>query len=516
MWNRRRVLSLLVLVLVGGSLVWTAGYGLRLRSESYRGRVERNLTAFFQLPCRVGRICGHTFNSRVFRDVEVWLPDRRDRVFSCGQAIWWERRNNGETFNELELADGLLILGTDRWAREDYRQVFQSGLGHNFEELDLSTVKLSDFTISFDRGGVSIRCGDTSGIIDMSKPGEGLAHLVAYELGGSRVSQGVRIEARFLPRRGVEVSEFVLALPEVPIGCIGLTQVLGSAGAQGRFAGRLRYYKTGDEVTLLLDGAIEDANLSDWAGLLPGVPIAGRFSMSVNEARIAGDIVTCFRGRGTISDLTLDSFAPLWGRSTIAGTATLNVDSVDIALGHVNRLRADGLISGMLLEQLLELWGRGSATGRLAVRINNLDVAEDRIRSADIEITALPPPDRAGTIDRDLLVAGAEKAFDFTWPEALPRDLLPDKVEYTHLGLRLLVRDNEMRILGTHGARGDVILTVSVFGAPIPLVKEQKNTVDLTPYLDSLFVRLRSYEPSQTGEWWQSRPAGNQAMEPAR
>jgi len=131
-------------------------------------------------------------------------------------------------------------------------------------------------------------------------------------------------------------------------------------------------------------------------------------------------------------------------------------------------------------------------------------------------VTAVPPTDRAGTIDRDLLLAAAEKAFDFTWPETLPRDLLPERVEYTRLGLRLLVQDNRMRMLGTHGSRGDVILTARVFGAPIPIVKEQKSTTDLTPYLDLLFNRLRSYEPSQARDWWRPQQAGGSAMEPSR
>lgn len=516
MQTRRKVLALLAAILVGGSLAWTTGYGLRLRSDSHRKRVEDRLTQFFQLPCAVGRIRGHTFASRMFNDVEVWLPDRRDRVFSCERAIWWEGRNGGEASNGLELINGSLVLGTDRWARDDYRQVFQSGLAHNFEELDLSTVEMSNFRIIFDRGGISIHCGETSGTIDMSKPGDGVAHLVAYELGGSRVSQGVRIEARFLPRNGVEISEFVLALPEVPIACIGLAPVIGPVNAHGRFAGRVRYNRNGEEATLRLDGTIEDADLADWGSLLPGVPIAGRFSMAVHEARITQETITHFRGRGRIADLTLDSLAPLLGRATIAGTATLNVDSIDLALGHINRLRVEGAITDLLLEQWLELWGRGGATGRLAVRINNLDFADERIRSADIEISAIPPPGQPGKIDRDVLLAAAEGAFDFTWPESLPRTLLPDDVEYTRLGMRLLVQDNKMRVLGTHGVNGDAILTISIFGAPIPIVKEQKHTIDLGPYLEVLLNRLRSYDPSRARDWWRAGPAASRELEPAR
>ncbi len=509
-------MSLFAVALVGGSLAWTGGYGLWLRSEAYRERTARALSQFFELPCDVWRIRGHTFTSRAFSDVEVWLPNRRDRIFSCEQAIWRERASNGETVNELELLNGLLVIGTDRWVNQDYRQLFESGLAHNFEELNLATVRLSGFAVSFDRGGISVRCQDTSGAIDMSRPGEGVAHLVAYELDGTRVSQGVRIEARFLPRNGVEISEFILALPEVPIACIGLAPVIGPGGPAGRFAGRVQYKRSGAEATLRLDGTIEDADLADWSNLLPGIPMSGNFSMAVHEAKFADQTITHFRGRGTITGLSLDSLAPLLGRSGLAGAATLNVDSIDLALGHINRLRVEGAITDLLLEQWLELWGRGRATGRLTVRINNLDLVNDNIRSADIEVSALPPPGEAGTIDRDFLLAAAEKAFDFTWPETLPRNLLPDHVEYTQLGMRLLVQDNKMRVLGSHGVKGDVILTIRLFGAPIPVVKEQRRTVDLGPYLSALLARVRCYDPAQVRDWWQQPPPGRRELVPAR
>ncbi|HVP11530.1 MAG TPA: hypothetical protein VMV94_10125 [Phycisphaerae bacterium] len=504
MLPHRKYLLILTIVLVGGSLGWTAAYGLRLRSESYRASVEDKLSRFFDLPCNLGGIRGHTFASRAFENVEVWLPGRRDRIFRCDQAIWWEKHRDDRASNELELNKGLLLLGTDRWRGDDYGQVFRSGLGHNFEDLDLTQVKLSDFEIGFDRGGVSIRCRDTSGLIDMSNPKDGVAHLVAYELGGHRVSQGVRIEARFLPQNGVDVSEFILMLPEVPLASIGISSVLGSRVSTGQFAGRVQYRKTADEPEIWLDGRLEDADLAELTAALPLGPFPGRFSVSVDGAKITGSTVTHFLGRGRLSGLSLSPFGPLVGRSSLSGSASFNFDSVDLALGHINRLRLEGTVSDLVLEEWLQLLGHGSATGRLVIRVNNLDVVDDRVRSADIEINALPPADAPGTIDRDLLLEAAEKAFDFSWPPSLPRELLPDKVEYAELGMRLLVRDNHLRILGTHGADGDTILTIKLLGTPVAVVKEQPATIDLTPVLGDLLAAARAYDPAQMRDWWRS------------
>lgn len=502
---RRKVLLVLAVAMVGGSLIWTAGYGLRLRSERYRTKVETDLSQFFELPCSVGGIRGHTFSSREFKNVEVWLPDRRDRVFACDRAIWWERQRNGAEFNELELSGGLLVLGTDRWRHEDYRQVFQSGLGHNFENLNLTGVKLSDFELAFDRSGVSVHCRDTSGGIDMSDPKDGVAHLVAYELGGQRVSQGVRIDARFLPRNGVEVSEFVLTVPEVPLAAVGISGLLGTGAMSGRFTGRVRYLKTSNEPEVWIDGTVDGADLAELKTRGPLGPLAGRLSVSVHGARIAQSTLTHFRGSGMIAGLSLSSFAPLLERSTLSGTATLTADYIDLALGHINRLRLEGDLDGLSLQEWLELWGRGSATGKLTIRINNLDVVNDAIKSADVEVHAVPPPGAPGTIDRELLLTAAEKAFDFTWPESVPKRLLPERVEYAELGMRLLVRDNHLRILGTHGPDGDTILTIRVFGAPVGIIREQSETIDLGPHLETLFERLRSYDARGVRDWWERR-----------
>ncbi len=501
MSRRRWVILGMACLLGGGSLIWTAGYGLYLRGESYRRDVEHGLTDFFNLPCRVGSIRGHTFSSRTFRDVEVWLPGQRHRVFFCRQAIWREIDQRGQDAFELDLNDGELMLGGDRWARSDYQQVFESGLGHDFRDLHLTHVNMANFSIRFASGPLTIRCQQTSGRIDMNQGTEGVAHLVAYELNDHRVDQGVRIDARFLPESGVNVSEFVLLLPEVPLNATGIGPALGGDVLHGSFSGRMQYRKTSDGAVLLLDGALENADLSELTTMLTWGPLHGNLSVRLYEARVSHSTVTHLRGHGVVSDLSLAEFGPLRGRPALAGTATLNLDAVDLAMGHVNRLRMDGVLWGLSLEAWLQLLGRGSATGEVTIRINNLDIVADSIRSADVEVSAVPPATGPGTIDQDLLVSAAEHLFNFAWPESLPKRILPEHVEYAQFGVRLLVRDNQLRILGTHGSDGDTILTSRARGTPIGLIREPDGTIDLTPYLSARRARVRSYDPNRVRRW---------------
>jgi len=505
MQPHRKTILVLTLLLTGGSLSFTTAYGLRLRSDFYRHKVEAKLTSFFELPSEIGRIRGRTFSSRAFEDVTVHLPGQRDRVFSCKTAIWHEVMEAGKEVNNLDLLDGVLVLGSDRWRRSDYRQLIKSGLGHDFGELNLSRVVLSRFEIGFERGSFSLRCRRASGTIDMSTPGEGVAYLNAYELNGFSIGEGVRIHARFSPKNGVEVSELTLSVPEVPLASTGIGSALQAEITHGRFAGRIQYIhpKGAERPEVWISGDLLDANLSELTCGIPLGPLEGAFSVNVDRARLSDSVITHFQGRGMINDLSFASFAPLLGVESLSGSASLNLDAIDIALGHVNRLRLDGSARDLSLQELLRRWGQGSATGMLAVRINNLDVVDDGIKSADIEITVVPPEGRPGTIDRTLLLGLAKRVLDFTWPSAIPQELLPAQLEYAQFGARLLVRDNQLRILGTHGSRGDTILTIKVFGRSFGLVKEQPETIDLKPYLDALLERIRGYDPDRVRLWWE-------------
>lgn len=502
--GRSRVgLAVLATLVTGGSISFTSAYGLRIGSESYRREVEADLTEFFEMPCDVGNIRGSTFSSRVFEDVSIYLPDRRDRIFHCKAAVWEEEGRGVHQRHALRLHDGVLLLGSDRWERGDYRQVFESGLGHDFEDLRLDRVEMDRFEVAFARGGVSIRCRQTSGTIDMSDPQDGIARLHAYELNGHSISQGVQIHSRFSPRRGVQVREVLLTVPEVPLAIIGLDGIMGVPVHSGRFAGSVQFANVSDRPELWLRGDLRDANLAELTQRMPFGPLAGTLSVTVYGARVADSIVTDLRAEGRIRDLVLAPLGHVLSGEPLDGRATLAVDDVDISMGSVHRLRVNGLASDLSIEQCLKPWGRGRATGKLSIRINNLDIVENSIQSADIVVSIVPLEGVAGTIDRALVLSLAQSALDFTWPSMLPQDMLPESIEYRQFGVRLLVQDNQLQVLGTHGRGGNTILTIAVGGVPFEVLKGQAKQYDLGPWIQELLDRLRGMDETRVREWLQ-------------
>jgi hypothetical protein len=357
---------------------------------------------------------------------------------------------------------------------------------------------------------LTIRCSDTSGTIDMTNPRDGVARLTAYALNGHRVSQGVQIHARFLPTSGVQVSELILTLPEVPLVIAGVDKVLGSPITSGRFAGRVQYLHPAEDAEIWIDGRLDEVNLAELTAGVPLGPFHGRASIKVAGARISGSVLTHLRGSAEVAGLALAPFAALLGSPTLSGSASLSVDAIDIAQGRVNRIRLAGVIGDLAIQEWLRPVGRGSASGRLTIRIHNLDLEDERIRSADIEVNLLPAPGRPGTIDRELILGLAEKALDVTWPAALPERLVPERIEYAECGVRLLVRDNRLRVLGTHGRGEDTILTLRLLGQAIPVIKEQTRTIDLTPLLEDTWKRLRAYQAERLRRWFETGrgPAG--------
>lgn len=493
----------MAVLVAGGSMAFTTGYAVHLRSEGYRRDMEAELSAFFNLPCEVKSIRGETFSSRAFEHVAIHLPDRRDRLFTCRKAVWHEETLNGRPTNRLELSDGVLMLGSDRWQHGDYRTVFESGLGHDFAELQLSRVDLSDFEFGFRRGDLSLQCRRAGGVVDMAEGAEeGVARLQAYSLNGLTIPEGVTIGARFKVRNGVDVTDVTLELPTVPLASIGLESALKGSITSGEFSGTVRYLNTDptNPPEVWVSGRLGDAELAELTRAAPFGPFTGRVSVNVEAARISERMVTHLRGGGSVADVSFANFAGLIGLKKLSGRASFSFDPVQIELGQIHRLRVEGLIQGVYLEEILSAFSEGSATGRLTIRVNNFDIDDNMIKSGDLEISVVPPEGQPGTIDRALLLDVARRFLNFSWPEALPESFLPERIEYAEFGTRLLIRDNQLRILGTHGADQDVVLTIKVFGQSFGVIRGQREPLDLTPWIEGLLERARQYDPRQVPE----------------
>ncbi len=82
-------------------------------------------------------------------------------------------------------------------------------------------------------------------------------------------------------------------------------------------------------------------------------------------------------------------------------------------------------------------------------------------------------------------------------------DVLPERIEYTQLGVKLDVRDEVLHVFGTHGPREKTILSVWLWDREIPLIREPERAFDLSGWFDELRAqaaerlqrRLRSLPP---------------------
>jgi len=505
----RRALLLWVCVLGGGgSLLATAGYGLRLHSAPFRRQMERELADFFDLPCDIGAIRPLTFSSRAFDEVAVWLKDRRARVFQCRLAVWHERRVNGSEIHDLDLADGAMTLDLDRWQPVDYADVLDAGLRRDYTAARLDRVRLTDFDLQVRAGAIEMRCGEAEGEVSLADPSDGRARLAAAELNGHRPLEPIQVHARFSHARGVQFRELVLTVPEMPLAAVGVDRALDVATSGGRFRGRIEYRQDGSIPHLRVSGHVADVALHELTAALPTGPLHGLLDVAIDEAQIVNRSLSRLLGHAEVRGLRLADISSLLGGHRLSGSADLSIRAIDAADGGIRHLLADGGARDVALEDLSAFFDYGRATGRLRVVLNGLRVREGAIEWADLRVESVPAPGQAaaGWFDRRLLLTGLREFVDVTWPEKVPPEVLPGEIEYRRLGVRLLVEHNRLRVLGTHGPRRDTILTIRLLGMDVGVVKSLRREIDLTPWLAEVRRRLTERPRPDYSRWLRPPP----------
>jgi hypothetical protein len=141
-------------------------------------------------------------------------------------------------------------------------------------------------------------------------------------------------------------------------------------------------------------------------------------------------------------------------------------------------------------------------TGRARLVIDDLTIVANRLASLDAEISVEPIDDPLNWIERDLVSHVVQQTLGFALPE-----FLPERFEYTQLGVRLMVRDEVLYVLGTHGPREQTILTVRVGAQDLGVVREPAEPYNLGPWFDTLraqaftFVRRRLDDVSPQKAW---------------
>ncbi|MCH7701738.1 MAG: hypothetical protein IID37_08625 [Planctomycetes bacterium] len=501
MLPRRKLLLVVTLFGVGGSLAATVAYAAYVRSSAYRVDVVTELSHKLGLAASIDSIHPLSLNSREFRGVRVMVPDGSTAVFSCDRAVWRDVSVEGRRRYALDLSTGYLLLGTGQWRSSDYQKMLDSGLGHDFSRLRLSEIHMDRMDLEWFHPDFRLTLDGAYGEVLFNEDGTGRATLNSRTLNGVPLDSPVSVSASFTPGSGLTFHEVVLTVPTLPLSVLGLDRLLQSTVTQGTFQGQLVYREpSADGVSRTLEaaGRLEDASLLELTQPLPGGPYNGRVSATLDQVRFVDGRLDELRFQGNLSGVRLGDVIHAIQATQDEGTADLRIHQAEYRNGVIRYLSVSGRADDISAETISGLLGHGTMTGRLQVRINSLIVVDDHIQSADLEVHAVAPPDQPGTIDRDALAAVAKELFGFDLQMVLPK-----KIEYVELGARLVLERGRLRIHGTHGPDGRTVATIRLFGRDWPVLRAPDRTFEVPDLLALVRDRLEPFDAADLRRWWQ-------------
>jgi hypothetical protein len=181
-----------------------------------------------------------------------------------------------------------------------------------------------------------------------------------------------------------------------------------------------------------------------------------------------------------------DLLAP-WGMQAAGGQMTLRVGTAELSPRGIDHLVASGKCEGISLRALSEPSGAGRMSGTARMVISDLTIQDNHLASLDAGFRVAQGPEPKW-IEGRLITNLLSRVLNVELPA-----ILPERIEYTQLGVRLEVRDEILYVFGTHGTRGKTILTARVMDHEIPLVWEPEQGRDLAGWFDELRTRATAY-----------------------
>jgi hypothetical protein len=521
----RKVLLAIVLIVGLGSLSASLAYGWYLRSDTYRQALEARVSEYLGLPVRIGDVRPLAFGSLASSDVRAYLPGREEPIFQCEQAVWRDRRQNGETRRYLELKRGRLTLGsqTQAWRRPDYQHLLKSSLGHDFSYLKLEYVRLSEMDIEVIRsqsptrqsrygdGAWSLRIEGASGqVIFGLEEGLARAHLETSSINGYRVDEAIRIVAEFTPGADLSVREVRLQVPRMPVAELKLDSLLHTAITQGTFAGSVTY-REGESYSLVgklvgvdVSGVAEDLRLDELTAALTDHPLDGRLDrIAIESARFEDGELRHVEFSGRMSGLPLADVVRLCGLALplaeplaepraeppIEGCLNLHVRKARVADGRLVYLAATGTVYDVDLSSLTEALGLGVVTGTLTVELHELTIVDDQLVSARIEAIAGASPGHMPTIDRQVVLELARRYL------GLELTNLPfEELEYVKLGARIVIDGQDLRVLSPFDDSPQTLLSVRLLGREVPIIRAPARTFHLDDLVAKIYDAARRHD----------------------
>ncbi len=493
--KRSQHVALAVLAgLTFGSLAATAGYAWYWRSGWYRAHCAGVLSTSLGLPADIGRVVPHSRRSREFDDVRVWLPERRGEAAFCRQAILTRTPTNDdpEAYG-LDLRGGQSEISTRTWLRGDYRFVLESGLRPGFDPAGPRRVVFSGMDLSFERDQFRAALHGASGAVSFVDPQVGQANVLCHTLNDHLTAEPVTLHATFSPRAtGIRLDRVELVIPELPIAIIGLDELTGLDLRSGSFDGRMVYRETDGSQEVCVSGSLFQVQLAECTAPFLAQPWRGAApELDLQELTVVNGCLERVRFRSLFAGVNLGDVLAPYGLAAAGGNLLLRIRAADLSRNGVDQLIVSGRCDDISLEQLSDALGWGHLTGKARLVINDLTITQNHLTSLDAEIVVEPAAGQPNSIDRNLVSAVLARVSGITLPTML-LERLPERFDFTELGVRLEVTDEVLRVFGTHGPQGKAILTVSMGGQELPVIFEPADSYDLGSYLDGVRVRLRA------------------------
>jgi hypothetical protein len=509
--RQRLALAVLALVTIG-TLGGIGGYAAYLRSAAYRNSCANVLSRHLGLPAEIGAVVPRSRTAREFRDVRIYLPERRGEAAFCVSALLTATPTADDPrAYELTLRGGHCEISTRTWLGADYRTVLESGLRPGFDPAGPRRVLFQGLDVRFVHDAFRAELDDASGTVLFEAPDRGRATVVCEHFNGQTTPAPVTLRGEFSPQgNAVRLDRVELTVPQLPLALVRVEELSGLPLRSGSFDGRMVYRELNGHRELSVSGRATDLALAEftaplvsppWRGSAPVVELAELLLVDAQPQRV--------RFSGHFREAHLGDVLAPWGLAEVGGQLDLRIAEALLTPEGIERLVAAGRCADIDLAEVSEALGWGAMTGRALLIIDDLTLNANRLEALDLRIDVVPNADAPQWIERRLLSELLRRTLGFELPE-----FLPERFEYARLGVRLQVRDEQLYVFGTHGPREQVILTMPFGGQELPIVLEPEAPFDLRPWLDDLRTRLAEhlrtdlprFSPREAWRKW-SRPA---------
>ena len=512
MLRHRKILLAVTIVVVPGSLTSTISYALHLRGRDLRERIAADLSRRMGLDVDIRSITPLSFSSRQFDDITVRLARGRTEIGRVGRAVWRAEHTGAAETCALDISDGWLLVGTGHWAPGDYQRLLRSGFGHDFAALNLSEINVQRIDFRWRHPQFSMTAPAADGVIFFDEEGRGRAVLTVYKLNETTVDEPIHVSAWFTPGEGMAFRKVEVRMGDIPLAALALDALLGGPVSTGTFAGRITYREAAPPHWIMeIGGSLRGARLEELTGQIIGGPFDGVVDVVIDRADLAPGSdrrtqLQLLRFSGSLRELQLAQFAPLFREPELNGRIDLTVHQAEYERPDLKHVRLSGKAAEVSLEALTRLLGLGVVTGRLEVRINVLAIVDNVIQFADVDLIALPPESGPAFIEKSALATVGRRAFGLDLEH-----ILPERVEYVQMGMKLLLDREGLRVRGTHGPEGRTLLTIKLLGRDVGILTQPDAVYPVEDLVALARSHLGSYDVDVFVRWWSQQAEPEEA-----